>query len=181
MLLDHRLSALLLIDLQEKLMPAMHEPAGVLRNVLILLGSAGRLGVPTVVTEQYPQGLGPTVAAIGERIADRDIVFPKLAFSAAGEPAVMSRLRQSRRAQVVIAGVEAHVCVLQSAIALQQLGYQVFVVADATTSRQPASAALALERLRQNAVSVVTTEMVVFEWLGRAGSDEFRDLSRLIR
>lgn len=181
MLLDHRSSALLLIDLQEKLMPAMHEPAAVLRNVLILLGAAERLAVPTLVTEQYPQGLGPTVPAIGEPVQGRDIVFPKLAFSAAGEPAVMARLEQLRRTQVVVAGVEAHVCVLQSAIALQQRGYQVFVVADATTSRQPRSAGLALERLRHNAVSVVTTEMVVFEWLGRAGTDAFRELSRLIR
>jgi nicotinamidase-related amidase len=104
-----------------------------------------------------------------------------MSFSAAGEPAVMSRLRQSRRTQIVIAGVEAHVCVLQSAVALQLLGYQVFVVADGTTSRKPASAAQAMERLRQNAVSVVTAEMVLFEWLGRAGTDEFRELSRLIR
>lgn len=181
MLLDHRSSALMLIDLQEKLMPAMHEPAGVLRNALILLAAAGRLGVPTMVTEQYPQGLGPTVPEIGDRVQGRDIVFPKMSFSAAGEPAVMSRLRQSRRTQIVIAGVEAHVCVLQSAVALQLLGYQVFVAADATTSRKPASAAQAMERLRQNAVSVVTAEMVLFEWLGRAGTDEFRELSRLIR
>jgi nicotinamidase-related amidase len=181
MLLDHRLSALLLVDLQEKLMPAMHEPASVLANALVLLSAANRLGVPTTLTEQYPQGLGPTVPEIADRVRGRDLVYPKMTFSAAAEAAVLSRLRQSRRAQIVVAGVEAHVCVLQSAIGLQQLGYQVAVVGDATTSRKPASVALALERLRQNGVSIVSTEMVVFEWLGRAGSDEFRELSRLIR
>jgi len=181
MRLDHRLSALLLVDLQEKLMPAMHEQAEVLANAQVLLSAANRLSVPTTLTEQYPQGLGPTVPEIGERVRGRDLVFPKLAFSAAADSTVLSRLRQSRRAQIVVAGVEAHVCVLQSAIGLQQLGYQVAVVGDATTSRKPASAALALERLRQNGVSIVSTEMVVFEWLGRAGSDEFRELSRLIR
>jgi nicotinamidase-related amidase len=147
----------------------------------VLLSAAGRLSVPTTVTEQYPQGLGPTVPDIAERVHGREVTFPKLTFSAAAEPAVLSRLRQSRRGQIVVAGVEAHVCVLQSAIGLQQLGYQVGVVGDATTSRKPASVELALERLRQNGVSIVSTEMVLFEWLGRAGSDEFRELSRLIR
>jgi hypothetical protein len=77
MLLDHRSSALMLIDLQEKLMPAMHEPAGVLRNALILLAAAGRLGVPTMVTEQYPQGLGPTVPEIGDRCRAVTSCFPR--------------------------------------------------------------------------------------------------------
>ncbi len=181
MLLDYRLSALLLVDLQEKLIPAMHEPAPVLANSLILLTAASRLSVPATLTEQYPDGLGPTVAELADRVRGRDVIFPKMTFSAAGEPSVMSRMRQSRRTQVVLAGVEAHVCVLQTAIGLQQLGYQVFVVSDAVTSRKPASAAQALERLRQNGISIVTTEMVLFEWLGRAGTDEFKELSRLIR
>jgi nicotinamidase-related amidase len=181
MLLDYRLSALLLVDLQERLIPAMHEPQPVLANALILLSAATKLGVPTTVTEQYPLGLGATVPELAAGVRSRDAVFAKMSFSAAGEPGVLSRLRQSRRTQIVLAGVEAHVCVLQTAIGLQQMGYQVFVPADATTSRRPQSAALALERLRQNGISIVTTEMVVFEWLGRAGTDEFRELSRLIR
>ncbi|MEO8558630.1 MAG: hydrolase [Rhodospirillales bacterium] len=181
MLLDYRLSALLLVDLQEKLIPAMHEPAPILVNSLILLTAAGRLSVPATLTEQYPDGLGPTVAELADRVRSRDVIFPKMTFSAAGEPSVMSRMRQSRRTQVVLAGIEAHVCVLQTAIGLQQLGYQVFVVSDAVTSRKPASAVQALERLRQNGISIVTTEMVLFEWLGRAGTDEFKELSRLIR
>jgi isochorismate hydrolase len=114
-------------------------------------------------------------------VRDREVIFAKMTFSAAADQAVLSRLRQSRRSQVVLAGVEAHVCVLQSAIGLQQIGYQVFVVGDAITSRKPASAVFALERLRQNGISIVTTEMVLFEWLGRAGTDEFKELSRLIR
>jgi nicotinamidase-related amidase len=181
MLLDYRLSALLLVDLQEKLIPAMHEPAPVLGNSLILLTAAGRLSVPATITEQNPQGLGPTVPDIAAAVRGREVIFPKMTFSAAGEPAVMSRMRQSRRTQVVIAGIEAHVCVLQTAIGLHQAGYQLFVVSDAVTSRKPASAVQALERLRQNGISIVTTEMVLFEWLGRAGTDEFRELSRLIR
>ncbi|MGE0154173.1 MAG: hydrolase [Reyranellaceae bacterium] len=181
MLIDSRHALFLLVDLQERLMPAMHEPRPVIANALILLAAAGRLGVPTVVTEQYPQGLGHTVPEIGERLAAREAVYAKLTFSAAADPATMARLRQSRRTQVVLAGVEAHVCVLQTAIGLGQAGYQVFVVADATTSRRPASVELALERLRQNGISIVSTEMVLFEWLGRAGTEEFREISRLIR
>lgn len=181
MLIDPRHALLLLVDLQEKLMPAMHEPRPVIANALILLTAASRLGVPTVVTEQYPQGLGHTVPEIGERLQGREAVYAKMTFSAAADPSTMARLRQSRRTQVILAGVEAHVCVMQTAIGLVQGGYHPFVVADATTSRKPQSAQLALERLRQNGVSIVTTEMVMFELLGRAGTDEFRELSRLIR
>lgn len=181
MLIDSRHAVLLLVDLQEKLMPAMHEPAPVIANSLILLTAAGRLGVPTVVTEQYPQGLGHTVPEIADRLHGREAVYAKMTFSAAADPATMARLRQSRRAQVILAGVEAHVCVTQTAIGLVQAGYQVFVVADATTSRRPQNLHLALERLRQNGVSIVSTEMVLFELLGRAGTEEFRELSRLIR
>lgn len=181
MLIDPRHALLLLVDLQEKLMPAMHEPRPVIANALILLTTASRLGMPTVVTEQYPQGLGHTVPEIGERLQSREAVYAKMTFSAAADPSTMARLRQSRRTQVILAGVEAHVCVMQTAIGLVQGGYHPFVVADATTSRKPQSAQLALERLRQNGVSIVTTEMVMFELLGRAGTDEFRELSRLIR
>lgn len=181
MLLDSRQSVLILVDLQEKLMPAMHEPQPVIANALVLLTAAARLGVPAVVTEQYPQGLGPTVAELRQHSPGREAVYAKTTFSAAADPATMARLRQSRRPQVVLAGVEAHVCVLQTAIGLAQAGYQPFVVADATTSRRPASLSLALERLRQNAISIVSTEMVLFEWLGRAATPEFRELSRLIR
>jgi nicotinamidase-related amidase len=181
MLLDYRLSALLLVDLQEKLIPAMHEPATVIANSMVLMAAATRLGVPITITEQYPQGLGATIADIADGVRGRDVIVPKLTFSAAGEPGVASRLRQARRAQIVVAGVEAHVCVLQTAIGLQQTGYQVFVAADAITARKRQSTELALERLRQNGVSIVNTEMTVFEWLGRAGTDEFREISRLIR
>ena len=181
MLLDYRLAALLLVDLQEKLVPAMHEPATVLANSMVLMAAATKLSVPITITEQYPQGLGPTIPEIADGVRGRDVTVAKMTFSAAAEPAVVSRLRQSRRVQIVIAGIEAHVCVMQTAIGLQQAGYQVFVAADATTSRQRRNADLALERLRQNGVSIVSTEMVVFEWLGRAGTDEFREISRLIR
>jgi nicotinamidase-related amidase len=181
MLIDPRHALFLLVDLQERLMPAMHEPQQVIANALIMVAAAGRLGIPTVVTEQYPQGLGHTVPEISERLGQREAVYAKVTFSAAADPATMARLRQSRRQQVVLAGVEAHVCVTQTAIGLAQAGYQPFVVADATTSRKPQSAQLALERLRQNGVSIVSTEMVLFEWLGRAGTDEFREISRLIR
>jgi len=181
MLLDARHSLLLMVDLQVKLMPVMHEPAPVIANSLILLTAAGRLGVPAVITEQYPQGLGPTVPAISGHLPNREAVYAKLTFSAAADPATMARLRQSRRTQVVVAGIEAHVCVAQTAIGLAQAGYHPFVAADATTSRRPASVQYALERLRQNGISIVTTEMVLFEWMGRAGTDEFREISRLIK
>ena len=181
MLLDHRASLLLLIDIQEKLMPVMHEPQRVIANAAILLGAAYRLGVPVIVTEQYPKGLGHTVPEIAGLIRDRDAIMPKIAFSAAADASTMARLRQSRRGQVVIAGAEAHVCVLQTAIALVQAGYQVFVAADATSAREQRNVDLAMDRLALNGISVISTEMALFEWLARAGTEEFRELSRLIR
>jgi nicotinamidase-related amidase len=181
MLLDHRASLLLLIDIQEKLMPAMHEPQRVIANAAILLGAAYRLGVPVIVTEQYPKGLGHTVPEIAGLIRDRDAIMPKITFSAAADVSTMARLRQSRRGQVLIAGAEAHVCVLQTAIALVQAGYQVFVAADATSAREQRNVELAMDRLTLNGISVISTEMALFEWLARAGTDEFRELSRLIR
>jgi len=184
MLLTRSAAHLLLIDLQERLMPAMTGGDAVIANVRILASAAARLGVPVTVTEQYPRGLGATVAAVADAVPDAPRL-PKLAFSAAGDAGIAARIAEIARVQgrdeIVIAGVEAHVCVLQSALGLRAQGLRVAVVADATASRRPASAEAALARLAQAGVSIVTTEMVVFEWLGAAGTDDFKALSQAIR
>lgn len=180
MLMDKAQSALLIIDLQERLMPAIHRGEAVVEQAVWLCRLAGMLEVPMVLTEQYPKGLGQTLSAVREQtaLAERR---EKLCFSAAAE----STLEQSaleRQKQVVICGAETHVCVLQTAIELQQAGKQVFVVEGAVGSRDPRNKELALERMRQHDIEIVTAEMVAFEWLRRAGSDEFRQVSReLIR
>lgn len=184
MLLQAARSHLVLVDVQARLMPAIAEAERVLRNARILLACAERLNVPVTATEQYPKGLGPTVDGIASALPPGAETLPKLTFSAASDEAIMARiaaLRGEGRDQMVLCGAEAHVCVLQTALGLQALGYRIFVVGDAVSSRAPASASAAHARLLHAGCDWITTEMAVFEWLERAGTDEFRALSALIK
>ena len=180
MLIERDSACLLVVDVQERLAPAMAEPDTVVRNVAILMQAAARLGVPILASEQYPQGLGRTVPEL-RALAPATAFFSKIDFSCATDSGLRARIAEAGRKQVVICGIEAHVCVLQTALGLQQQDYEAFVVADAVSSRAPLSHETALQRLRDNGVELVTTEMVVFEWLGKAGTPEFKELSRLIK
>ncbi|MGD9744273.1 MAG: hydrolase [Dongiaceae bacterium] len=180
MLIERERSCLLLIDLQERLIPAMHEPAPVLRNAAILGTAAKRLGIPIVISEQYPKGLGRTDLALAAALAPATPIA-KTDFSCAADEVLRARLEESGREQAILVGIEAHVCVLQTALGLPRLGLAPFVVADGTTSRTPESRRVALDRMGRDGVEIVTTEMVLFEWLGRAGTAEFKELSALIR
>lgn len=176
MLIEAARSTLLLIDLQERLAPAIEGIADVLRHNLWLVDVARRLGVPVVATEQYPAGLGPTVPELAGRLATREIV-EKIHFSAAAD-GCLAALPALVRPQVVLTGTETHVCVLQTALGLLAQGKEVFVVAEAAGSRRAADKALGLERMRQEGCRIVSREMVAFEWLQRAGTDTFRAISR---
>ena len=180
MLMDAARSSLLIVDVQQNLGPVMAEPRQVYRNCGRLLRGAARLAVPVTISEQYPKGIGPTM---GELLAEapEGAVVEKMHFSCAAEPAILSRLQAFQRPQVVIAGIEAHVCVLQSAIGLKMAGFDVFVVADACSSRVAANHQLALDRMDSAGVVVVSTEMVLFEWLHVAGTPEFKDMIQLIK
>lgn len=176
MLMDRDQSALLVVDIQERLLPHIHEGQAVLDHAVWLVKVAQKLGVPVMVTEQYPKGIGPTVAVL------RELTFPenvaeKLHFSCVAANC-LDRLPGSERPQVVVAGTESHVCVLQTVLGLLGQGKQVFVVAEAVGSRRPSDKALALERMRANGAEIVSREMVAFEWLKQAGSEEFRAVSR---
>ena len=173
-------SSLLIVDVQQNLAPVMAEPRPVYRNCALLMQAAARLAVPVTVSEQYPKGLGATVGELA-MLAPQGAVLEKLHFSCAADDAILARLRGFQRPQVVIAGIEAHVCVLQSALGLQQAGFQVFVAIDACSSRAPANHLLAQQRLAAAGIGVVATEMVVFEWLGVAGTAQFKDLVKLIK
>lgn len=183
MLLDAAKTSLLIIDVQERLLPVMARPDEVERRCGILIAAAKALEVPVVASEQYPKGLGPSIASIRTALGDAP-VFAKLAFSCWKDETLRAHLigqHESGRPQVIVAGIEAHVCVLQSCIDLAAAGFGVFAVADAMSSRHPESVALALERMRQAGVAVVNTEMAVFELLRQAGTAEFKALSALIR
>jgi nicotinamidase-related amidase len=181
MLIERDKAQLLVIDMQERLMPAMHEAERAVERAGILMQAARRLGLPVTLTEQYPQGLGHTLPRLLALAGNEASVFAKTQFSAVANPEAGARLQGVRRPQVVMAGVEAHVCVAQTAATLRAGGHDVFVVADAVSSRQPASVELALARLRAEGVSIVNVEQVLFECLGEAGTPEFRELSKLIR
>ncbi len=174
-------SCLLVVDVQERLAPAIFESERVIENTGWLIKVAREVDLPVRVTEQYPQGIGPTVPEIRALVLD-DELMEKVHFSCMESDAIRRQLAGLGRRQIVVAGTEAHVCVLQSALALVRNGYEVFVVADAVSSRRPRDAELGLERMRSEGVRIVTREMVAFEWLNRAGTDLFRRVQqRLIK
>ena len=183
MLLDRNRSQLLVVDVQERLMPAMHEGDRMADRCAILMQAAHRLGVPVTISEQYRKGLGATIARLDNVKGDAP-VLEKMHFSCADDDAIARRvdgLAEAERSQLVICGIEAHVCVLQSALGFKDMGLHVAVAADAVTSRRQDSVNLALTRLTAAGVAVVNTEMALFEWLHRSGTPEFKELSPLIR
>ncbi len=178
MLLDRAKSLLLLVDMQERLVPAMADPAEVTAKCGILLSAANALGVPILATEQYSKGLGPTVSALAALVPRR---LEKLEFSAIANPAIKDELARAHRKQIVLCGAEAHVCVLQTGLELIEAGYEVFLAADAVASRRQESREVALQRAARAGATLITVEMALFEWLRSAAAPEFRAVSKLIR
>ena len=169
-------SALLVIDLQERLLPHIHDWQRTLAYVDWLVQVAQQLNVPVAATEQYPKGIGHTHAAVAARLPPGS-VGAKLHFSCvAGQ--CLPGLPGMDRSQIVVCGIESHVCVLQTVLELAASGKQVFVVEEAVGSRDPQHKALALERMRQHGITIVCREMVAFEWLHVAGSEAFRTISK---
>ena len=177
MLLHASQSVLMVVDVQARLLPAMAEPDLVTGNSVKLVAAAKRLAIPVLVSEQYPKGLGPTVDSLKEA----GTVLAKLSFSCAADPGIAQALERLGRRQIVLCGIESHVCVLQTALGLKAKGYEVAVVWDAVSSRKLADKELAAPRLRAGGVSLIGTEMAIFEWLGAAGTPEFKELSALIK
>jgi len=172
-------SSLLVIDVQEKLLPAIVETPRLLLNIGFLLDAARLLEVPMIATEQYPAGLGRTAAVLAERLpAERPA---KLDFSCCGVPDLIARLRQGGRSSVVLCGIETHVCVLQTALDLCAAGLNVAVAADAVAGRLPLDHDLALRRMDRAGALVSTCETIAFEWLGTAAAPQFKTISGLIR
>jgi nicotinamidase-related amidase len=183
MVLGREHTALVVIDVQERLFPAMDSDhrEEVMRNLKVLAATAQRLQLPTLATEQYPKGLGHTLPEMKAALPTGLTPIEKVAFSCWGVEAFRSRLAASGARQVLLGGIEAHVCVLMSALDLLAAGYGVHIVADAVTSRTQANWRLAMDQLRQAGAVVTTTETVLFQLLRQADSDDFRELARLIR
>lgn len=175
--IQRAISFVLLIDVQQKLAPAIDQSEQVVKRNQWLLDIANDMTLPVVITEQYPQGLGATVEQLRPQ-SKSAVVLQKLHFSAFQDPAIAEHLKQLNRPQVILCGTETHVCVLQTALDMQAAGFQVFIVADAVGSRNASDKDLALTRMRQAGCSIVSAEMVVFEWLHRCATDEFRYISK---
>lgn len=180
MLIRAQDSALVVIDMQERLVPAMIAPAQTIKNTRILLQAAAKTGVPALLTEQYPQGLGHTIPEI-KKAAGGAQILPKMHFSCMEDSGFAQAFKALNRRQAILTGMEAHICVMQTAASLVEEGYEVFVVSDATASRTQESETACLARLSAAGVSIVTTEMVVFEWLGQAGTEAFKEMLPLIK
>ncbi|MEZ6063666.1 MAG: isochorismatase family protein [Planctomycetaceae bacterium] len=186
-LLNARRSRLLIVDLQQKLVPVIPDCPEILESVGFLLHAAGLTGVPAVISEQYPRGLGSTVASITALAGDVPRI-EKVRFSAAEEfcrlieaAPDMARDTLDSRDQIVVVGIETHVCVLQTALDLVGQGFRVYVVADAVAARHRTDHDWALKRMRDSSVTLCTAESVAFEWCEVAGTDTFRAISRLVR
>jgi len=175
-------SVLVVIDVQERLVSAMPPEAGAraVTAASTLVQGARRLGVPVLVTEQYPRGLGPTVSALREVLGENTPV-EKLEFDATENAGFDAALRALGRSIVVIAGMESHICVYQTARGLARRGVHVHVAADATCARTAENADVARGLWTRAGAVVTSTETVLFDWLGRAGSDEFKAISRLVK
>lgn len=175
MLISARDSVLLVIDIQERLTPAMQTPAKTIESTSLLLTAAGICEVPCLLSEQNPTGLGPTAPQITAAAGNSPII-EKMHFSCWKEADFRERFESLNRRQVIVTGMETHVCVLQTAASLIENDYEVFVVSDAVDSRTTQSKMSGLARLDSCGAQIVTTEMVIFEWLEKAGTPAFRNL-----
>lgn len=176
MLMRAKDSTLLLIDLQERLLPAIDDGAALVEQAAWLVQVAQRLDVPVIATEQYPKGLGATEAGLRALLPSAGL-REKLHFSAAAGAGLFD-LPGGERQQFIVCGAETHVCVLQTVLGLLAAGREVFVVDEAVGSRRPRDRALGLARMERAGAVIVSREMVAFEWLEQAGTEVFREVSR---
>jgi nicotinamidase-related amidase len=170
----------LVIDIQEKLFPHMDRHEELLRKCSQLIEGLKILGVPLLVTEQYPKGLGPTIREVSTRTSPFPVI-EKMAFSCCDEPAVLEHPVLEKRQTVLVFGIEAHVCVLQTVIDLAENGYQAVVVADCISSRSREDKQLAVERMRSEGAVITSCESILLELARVSGTDEFKAISRLIK
>lgn len=173
-------TALLVIDYQTKLVPAMNEYEDFVHNSSILVQGMLELDVPVIMTQQYTRGLGVTIEEIAD-ISGMPDAFDKLSFSCMGEEDICAAINKLNVKNVVICGCEAHICVLQTVIDLISEEYNVYVVSDCVASRKCKDKEAALVRAKQEGAYITTYEAILFELLGRAGSDQFKTISRLIK
>lgn len=173
-------TALAVIDVQGKLATLMHDRESLYRNLQILVRGARVLKLPVLWLEQYPEGLGPTIPEVAELLSGQE-PLAKTCFSAWGQPDFERRLEESGRRQVLVSGIESHICVYQTVRDLRDRGYEVEVVEDAVSSRTAENKRVGLEKARAAGAGITSVETALFELLREAGNPGFREIARLVR
>jgi nicotinamidase-related amidase len=171
-------TGLLVIDVQEKLIPFIHDKVTIVKNIAFMIDAAKLLGVPAQATEQYPKGLGSTIAELAERLAERP---DKVGFSCCAISSVTDSLHRAARSKVVLAGIETHVCVLHTALDLLAQNFRVYIPVDAVGARYPLDHEYALRRMENAGAILTTTETCLFEWLGGADHPQFKQASKMVQ
>ena len=179
-MLDTAKTILVMIDIQDKLFRVMNSQESLLKNVLKLIRGVRVLDIPVILTEQYPAGLGPTLPEITRLLPDIKPV-EKVCFSCCDEGRFQQQLESLNRQQVLIAGIEAHICVYQTAMDLLRRGYEVQVVVDCVGSREASNKEVCLVRLNSSGVNLTTTEMALFELLRVGRGEKFKQISNIIK
>ena len=174
-------SLVLIIDVQEKLLNAVFNKEQVEKKSAIVAEAAKILGIPVVVTEQYPKGLGNTIPAVKDALAEDTEIFEKTAFSALNNEEILEAIKKHNKKQILIFGIETHICVSQTTAALRELGYEVNVIKDACGSRAEEEYLAGLERMKDNGAYIITTEIALFEWLKGAKHPNFKAVQALIK
>jgi nicotinamidase-related amidase len=173
-------AALLIIDIQERIIRVINEYETVIENTIKLIKGFKTLQIPIYYTEQYPKGLGPTVEAIQTELSGKTAI-QKLSFSCSGADDLFIDLKIKNISQVVVCGIESHVCVQQTVLDLLANGFEVTLAADAVSSRRVKDYEIALARMRQHNTEVTTTEAILFELLNVCGTDVFRQISKIVK
>lgn len=174
-------SILVIIDVQERLVGASKYGNEVAENMTKLAKAANMLDIPTLVTEQYPKGLGSTVENLRIALAPNSFVTEKASFSAMQEPQFAEQIKSLNKKQIVIGGIETHICVLQTAAELIKEGYEVYVIKDACASRKKDEYKAGLELLKQYGAKISCVEITLFEWLKTSKHPEFKSVQALIK
>lgn len=180
-ILNEKNSLILIIDIQDKLINASFNKQEIEKNAVILANAASILGIPTIVTEQYPKGLGSTIQPIRDALGEIAAYYEKTSFSAIENPTIASAIDKAARKQIIVFGIETHICVSQTVNALINKGYDVTVISDASGSRAEKQHVAGLERIKENKAHIITAEIALFEWLKGARHIKFKEIQSLIK
>jgi len=174
-------TVLIVVDVQGRLAQVMHQKERLVENLQKVIQGAQVLDIPIIWNEQVPEKLGQTIPEIAQLLTNTTQAIPKTSFSCCGNPPFMEQLKALNRKQVLIAGIEAHVCVYQTSLDLLNLGYEVQVVSDAVSSRTPENKQIGLERMKEAGASLTSAETALFELLRTAEGPKFREITKIVK